>query len=125
VSYDGDVLRIRSLHERRAHSVEAYVHEKHKLALSAGEEVVLSGASNWLSSQSAAGHRRVHTVTIPTGEEARLSEVSFTCVVRDSKILGCVAQSTDQEHGAMFNNLVKMAACLHVVGAARGAYTGR
>ncbi len=96
-----------------------------KDSIASGSEVVLSGRSPSLSRQPAAVHRRMRNIPVPNGEEAVVSEVSFTSAVRYSKILGCVAQSTDREHRAMFNDLVKMAACLHVVGAGRGRYIGR
>jgi hypothetical protein len=70
------------------------------------------------------GRRKLAHHDLSCGVCAASCEFSLPALLQNSYILRKMANSNDKGDRAITGKLIKTAACLHILGAGRGAYTG-
>src|SRR4030095_15323158 len=114
------------LYETRANSVTVYIKGKHSLQLAVGHEVVLGRNGTALRAtlqDYLVGRRKLTHRDLSSGGTAPSCELSPPVALTDSYVWQKSADSTNKCDRAITGKLTKMAACLHIMGASRGAYT--
>src|SRR5262249_41923189 len=123
VSRDGNVLKVRNLHERSNKSVSVLFHAEW-LRLAAGAEMIL-GADETSVSQvlqsDRVGRRRVSGGIAEDGQTLVRCEVSLVSLMQRSVLLRSLMMSKPDR--ALTDTLTKTAACLMQVTSGHGPYT--
>jgi hypothetical protein len=84
--------------------------------------VTTTGAANKHMQRDGIARRSVKTTDLGDGMEMARSDVSLTSVLENSTALADLIHSTNRADRAIANRLIKMAACMMMVTAKRGAY---
>jgi hypothetical protein len=125
ITKDTDRIVVRNLYETRCNSMTVYIKDKHSLQLAVGHEVVLGKndtAMLAILQDHLIGRRKLTHHDLACGVNAASCEFSLPSLLQNSYVLHKIADSNDKADRAISSKLAKMAACLHVLGASRGAY---
>jgi len=123
---DGDGVMVRNLYETRRNSVTVYIKGEHSLQLAVGHEVVLGNNDRAVRAtlqDHLIGRRKLTHNDFSCGVSAASCEFSLPALMQNSYVLQKMAGSNDKGDRAITGKLTKMAACLHILGASRGAYS--
>src|SRR5262249_4682611 len=112
--------------ETRGNSVTVYIKGKHSLQLPVGHEVVLGNNDRAIRAtlqDHPIGRRKLTHHDLSCGVSTASCEFSLPALMQNSYVLHKMAGSNDKGDRAITGKLTKMAACLHILGASRGAFT--
>jgi hypothetical protein len=85
--------------------------------------VTTPGASTKVMQHDNIARRSVKTTDLGNGHEIARSDVSLTSVMENSPALANLIHSTNHADRAIASRLIKMAACMMMVTAKKGAYS--
>ena len=124
VGKTSNLLAIRNLCERMSRSIRLDF-EGRSLKIAAGEEIIVGPSGNTLVKtfkNDLFSRRRISRFDIGGGNSVVKSDISLVSLMQRHEVMSRLVHSSNPSDHALAEKVIKMAACIHMVTAKKGAY---